>query len=120
MVNFAHFIWFQGIDKTPQKYKNSISKFKEYNPEFQIYIWSEIELKELLNSTHEPIFNDFKILSMKRLEEVNCDSIMIGHIHTPAIEKIGEKNYYNTGDFCESCSFLYEDLSGDIKLVILD
>jgi mannosyltransferase OCH1-like enzyme len=58
MVNFAHFIWFQGIDKTPQKYKNSISKFKEYNPEFQIYIWSEIELKELLNSTHEPIFND--------------------------------------------------------------
>jgi len=64
--------------------------------------------------------NDFKILSMKRLEEVNCDSIMIGHIHTPAIEKIGEKNYYNTGDFCESCSFLYEDLSGDIKLVILD
>jgi len=64
--------------------------------------------------------NDFKILSMKRLEEVECDSIMIGHIHTPAIEKIGEKTYYNTGDFCESCSFLYEDLSGDIKLVILD
>ena len=57
---------------------------------------------------------------MKRLEEVECDSIMIGHIHTPAIEKIGEKTYYNTGDFCESCSFLYEDLSGDIKLVILD
>jgi UDP-2,3-diacylglucosamine pyrophosphatase LpxH len=64
--------------------------------------------------------NDFKILSMKRLEEVNCDSIMIGHIHTPAIEKIGEKNYYNSGDFCESCSFLYEDLDGEIKLVVLD
>jgi len=64
--------------------------------------------------------NDFKILSMKRLEEVNCDSIMIGHIHTPAIEKIGEKNYYNSGDFCESCSFLYEDLDGEIKLVLLD
>ena len=64
--------------------------------------------------------NDFKYLSIKKLEETNCDSIMIGHIHTPAIEKIGDKNYYNTGDFCESCSFLYEDLDGNIKLVILD
>jgi UDP-2,3-diacylglucosamine pyrophosphatase LpxH len=63
--------------------------------------------------------NDFKYLAIKKLEETNCDSIMIGHIHTPAIEKIGEKNYYNTGDFCESCSFMYEDLSGDIKLVII-
>jgi UDP-2,3-diacylglucosamine pyrophosphatase LpxH len=63
--------------------------------------------------------NDFKFLSIKKLEETKCDSIMIGHIHTPAIEKIGDKNYYNTGDFCESCSFLYEDFSGDIKLIIL-
>ena len=64
--------------------------------------------------------NDFKILSLKKLDEVGCDSIMIGHIHTPAIEKIGDKSYYNTGDFCESCSFLYEDLNGEIKLVVLD
>ncbi len=63
--------------------------------------------------------NDFKRLSLQKLEEVNCDSIMIGHIHTPAIEKIGDKNYYNTGDFCESCSFLYEDLEGNIKLKAL-
>lgn len=64
--------------------------------------------------------NDFKILSLKKLDEVNCDSIMIGHIHTPAIEKIGDRSYYNTGDYCESCSFLYEDLNGEIKLVVLD
>ena len=63
--------------------------------------------------------NDFKILSMRKLDEVKCDSIMIGHIHTPAVEKIGDKNYYNTGDFCESCSFLYEDINGEIKLVVL-
>ena len=63
--------------------------------------------------------NDFKYLSMKKIEDNNCDAIMIGHIHTPAIEKIAGKTYYNTGDFCESCSFLYEDLSGDIKLVVL-
>lgn len=63
--------------------------------------------------------NDFKILSLKKLDEVKCDSIMIGHIHTPAIEKVGDKNYYNTGDFCETCSFLYEDLEGEIKMVVM-
>ena len=63
--------------------------------------------------------NDFKILSLKKLDEVKCDSIMIGHIHTPAIEKIGEKTYYNTGDFCETCSYLYEDLEGEIKMVVI-
>ncbi len=62
--------------------------------------------------------NDFKILSLKKLDEVNCDSIMIGHIHTPSIER-NEKNYYNTGDFCETCSFLYEDLDGKINMVIM-
>jgi len=63
--------------------------------------------------------NDFKFLSLKKLDEVDCDSIMIGYIHTPAIEKIGDKTYYNTGDFCETCSFLYEDLEGNIKLVVI-
>ena len=64
--------------------------------------------------------NDFKILSLRKLDEVDCDSIMIGHIHTPAIEKIGDKTYYNTGDFCESCSYLYEDLECEIKLVVIE
>lgn len=64
--------------------------------------------------------NDFKILSIKKVEEMNCDSIMIGHIHTPSIEKIGKFTYYNTGDFCETGSFLYEDYSGKINLVIIE
>ena len=47
---------------------------------------------------------------------MECDSIMIGHIHTPAIEKIGNKTYYNSGDMVESCSYLIENLNGDIEL----
>ena len=60
--------------------------------------------------------NDFKYLSIKKLEETNCDGIMIGHIHTPAIEDLNGKMYYNTGDMVESCSYLVEDLNGDIEL----
>ena len=62
--------------------------------------------------------NDFKYLSIKKLKETNCDSIMIGHIHTPEIEKIDEgKFYYNTGDMVESCSYIIEDLDGNLKLL---
>ena len=60
--------------------------------------------------------NDFKIMSLKKIKERGVDSIMIGHIHTPEIVKLSDKTYYNTGDFCESCSYLIEDLSGDITL----
>ena len=60
--------------------------------------------------------NDFKRLSAMKLDEVECDSIMIGHIHTPAIESLGSKKYYNTGDFCESCSYIIEDLEGNLIL----
>jgi UDP-2,3-diacylglucosamine pyrophosphatase LpxH len=63
--------------------------------------------------------NDFKILSLKKVEEQGCKSIMIGHIHTPALEK-GQFNYYNTGDFCESCSYLIENVSGEIELRLCD
>jgi UDP-2,3-diacylglucosamine pyrophosphatase LpxH len=60
--------------------------------------------------------NDFKKLALIQIEETDCDSVMIGHIHTPAIEKIENKNYYNTGDFCESCSYMIETIDGDIEL----
>jgi mannosyltransferase OCH1-like enzyme len=58
MVYFAHFIWFQGIDNTPKEYMVNINKFKKYNPKFQIRIWSETELIELMNNTNEDIFRE--------------------------------------------------------------
>jgi len=62
--------------------------------------------------------NDFKKLSLMKVKESDCDSIMIGHIHTPAIETLdGKYTYYNTGDFCESCSYIIEDLEGNIRLL---
>ena len=62
--------------------------------------------------------NNFKEIAYRHIEDKKCNSIMIGHIHTPAIESILNKTYYNTGDFCETCSFLIEDLNGDIKLIL--
>ena len=83
---------------------------------FGLEYWSLSAYLKMKVKNAVSFINDFKILSIKKLEEVKCDSIMIGHIHTPAIEKIGDKSYYNTGDMVESCSYLVETLDGEIQL----
>ena len=51
--------------------------------------------KYLKNNVKDAIsfINDFKKLAMMQIKDVNCDSIMIGHIHTAEISKIEDKNY---------------------------
>jgi len=46
----------------------------------------------------------------------HVNSIMCGHIHTPALNR-GMINYYNTGDWVENSSFLVEDLNGNVILM---
>jgi len=58
--------------------------------------------------------NEYKKISQATIVEKNCDSIMIGHTHTP---EIIEGKYYNTGDWVESCSYIIEDLNGNMKLM---
>lgn len=45
------------------------------------------------------------------------DGIICGHIHHPAIKKIAGIDYYNTGDWVESCTALAEDYEGNIQLI---
>jgi UDP-2,3-diacylglucosamine pyrophosphatase LpxH len=56
---------------------------------------------------------EYKKASMQLVKEKNCDSLLMGHTHSPEIIT-GE--YYNTGDFVESCSYIIEDLEGNIEL----
>jgi UDP-2,3-diacylglucosamine pyrophosphatase LpxH len=86
---------------------------------FKMEYWSLSQYLKSKVKNAIAFINDFKKLSIETVKEKGCDSIMIGHIHTPAIEKIENWNYYNTGDFCETCSFLYEDLDGKIYLEII-
>ena len=46
-----------------------------------------------------------------------CDGVICGHIHTPAIMQIGELTYYNCGDWVESCTALLEYDDGRLELV---
>ena len=64
--------------------------------------------------------NDFKAISISEIEKHNCNSIMIGHIHSPSFEKIQNFTYYNTGDFCESCSYIVETTKGIVEVRKID
>jgi len=50
-------------------------------------------------------------------KEYSIDGVVCGHIHSPVIRKIENVEYYNSGDWVESCSVLLEDLEGKISLL---
>lgn len=60
--------------------------------------------------------NDFKKLAIEKAKKEKVSSIMIGHIHTPSMEIMDNINYYNTGDFCETCSYIVETMDGELSL----
>lgn len=49
--------------------------------------------------------------------EYKVDSVLCGHIHHAARHKIDGVNYYNTGDWVESCTAIVETMDGEIKLL---
>jgi len=89
------------------KYYNKIRKI------FGFQYWSLSAYLKTRVKNAIKFISEYKNMSEARLKEVKCDSILIGHTHTPEIE-LGK--YYNTGDFCESCSYIIENLNGDIEL----
>jgi UDP-2,3-diacylglucosamine pyrophosphatase LpxH len=97
-------------------YELSITINKIYNwfrRLFKLEYWSfSAYMKSKVKSAIK-FLSEYKKVSKTLIEEKNCDAIMIGHTHSPEIE---EGEYYNTGDFCESCSYIIEDLDGNIKL----
>jgi len=49
--------------------------------------------------------------------DFQVSGVICGHIHWPVIRKIGEIDYYNSGDWVESSSALVEDFEGKIHLL---
>ena len=49
--------------------------------------------------------------------DYNVTGVICGHIHWPVIRKIGDVDYFNSGDWVESSSALVEDFEGHIHLL---
>jgi UDP-2,3-diacylglucosamine pyrophosphatase LpxH len=46
-----------------------------------------------------------------------CAGVICGHIHTPRIRKLNGVDYFNTGDWVESCTALVEYSDGSFELL---
>ncbi len=64
--------------------------------------------------------NSFEEMMAMHTRMRNCQGVVCGHIHTPAIKQLGELTYYNCGDWVESCTALVEFDDGTLKLVRFD
>ena len=60
---------------------------------------------------------DFEKAIARFSESYGVSGVVCGHIHWPVIRKIDGVDYYNCGDWVESCSALVEDFDGKIELL---
>ena len=59
-------------------------------------------------------YEDYLIMAA---EKDRVDGIICGHIHRPAVKKVGKIHYFNTGDWVESCSALVEHYDGSFEII---
>ncbi len=50
-------------------------------------------------------------------ERYEVDAVLCGHIHSAAIREFGKINYYNCGDWVESCTALVEGDDGILSMI---
>lgn len=49
--------------------------------------------------------------------ERGADGVVCGHIHSAEIRRIGDIDYYNDGDWVESCTALVEEADGTMRII---
>ncbi|RDJ35555.1 MAG: UDP-2,3-diacylglucosamine diphosphatase [Crenarchaeota archaeon] len=75
--------------------------------------------KKLKQNVKEAVnfINSFEYYIVKHTKECGCSGVICGHIHYPTIKKIENIDYYNCGDWVESCTAIVEHLDGNFELL---
>jgi len=78
----------------------------------------QLSTHRLYRSPVDYIPHEFET-SKKRCLEINrvTDGVICGHVHTPEMRTINGIEYYNDGDWVESCSALVEHFDGTMELI---
>ena len=50
-------------------------------------------------------------------KDYDVDGVLCGHIHTSSVRTIGGIEYFNTGDWVESCTAIVEHYDGKMELI---
>lgn len=71
--------------------------------------------------THIPqaknYIHDYEECVSHAAEKQGFDGVVCGHIHYPACKRLGDIDYYNTGDWVDSCTAIAEDQYGRMQLI---
>jgi UDP-2,3-diacylglucosamine pyrophosphatase LpxH len=112
--NFIKFIGDNGYDYllSLNQYITTIRKFLGFTSKWSL----SSEVKTNVKSVSKYIGN-FEQVVLEYTKEKGCSGIVCGHIHVPNITKIDEIDYYNCGDWVESCSAIIENFDGSMKLI---
>ena len=60
---------------------------------------------------------DFEHVAAHAAAQKKMDGVICGHIHTPAMKSVDDMDYFNCGDWVDSCTALLEHLDGRMELV---
>lgn len=60
---------------------------------------------------------EFEESVVRYARDYDVDGVLCGHIHTPANRTIGQTEYWNCGDWVESCSAVVEHFDGSMELL---
>jgi UDP-2,3-diacylglucosamine pyrophosphatase LpxH len=81
-------------------------------PDWSLTAW----LKQSVSDARTYIAQ-FEEAAARTAASENCDGVVCGHIHHPAIREIDGVLYCNDGDWVENCSSLVETMSGRLALL---
>jgi len=64
--------------------------------------------------------SDYEQRLLKHAHESDCNGVICGHSHAPNVSQLEDVIYYNTGDWVEHCTALFEYQDGQMELIHFD
>ena len=74
--------------------------------------WAKLKVKNAVN-----YIGEFESALAAQARRQQCDGVICGHIHHPAIRDIGGVRYVNCGDWVENCTVAAETQSGELEIL---
>jgi UDP-2,3-diacylglucosamine pyrophosphatase LpxH len=79
--------------------------------------WSVSAYLKLKVKNAVSFISDFEQALARETRRRKLDGVVCGHIHHAAIRRIGDIDYYNDGDWVESCTALVEYFDGRMEII---
>jgi UDP-2,3-diacylglucosamine pyrophosphatase LpxH len=81
-------------------------------PYWSFSSWAKVKVKQAVN-----FIGAFQDVLAEEARRSSVDGVICGHIHHAAIERFGDIEYINTGDWVESCTAVVEHFDGTMEIV---